>query len=669
MVLEHGLATPTPTPGGSPTPLPTPSPTASPAPTPKPTPTPIPTPAPTPTPAAPKPPPPTPTPAPTLAPTPTPAPTPAPSGSKLGSSLTALFAQLLGSGNPLPTLYNYATPQTFGAKGNGTTDDTAAFQSAVNAGDVLVPAATYLINGSIGVPSYTNIQCAPGAVLYTTNHNTATSATFSFNGTSYSSVIGCTFEGTNTTTPPLYVDTAASNFAILVSGGGNNTFVGDSFASSWAWAPLQVSGGSNNNLIQYCDFESNALYGLALVAANSNHVALNRSVDSSMANVADTTAQTNSGNAMAHNLIRKVNGNGANNVFLSGGTSPSGFNYGGDYVSYNILQNADNFYTSVSGGTSAHYYADQMNAAVPSPMSSSGSDPLNWDVTALLTAIFDQGLPLPTLYNHSIPQAFGAKGDGVTDDTAAFQAAINAGDILIPAATYVIAGSVSVPDYRNIQCQSGAVLVNTTHAAQGNAIFQWKGTGHGSLVGCTLWGTNTTQPPLFNASEQFNFLVFISSTGAASASDILIEGNTFKASWGNSAVELYGSDLTGPVQNVVITHNEFDNCGYYGVALVSAANTYVGFNRAVDCSMGQEPDDMGQTLTGNTFEHNYLKRVYGTGYTNIPMFLTGGQVLNFDFSQNHLFNNRCDGANVNESTAGPKAIYTKNQCVNGCGVH
>jgi hypothetical protein len=85
--------------------------------------------------------------------------------------------------------------------------------------------------------------------------------------------------------------------------------------------------------------------------------------------------------------------------------------------------------------------------------------------------------------------------------------------------------------------------------------------------------------------------------------------------------------------------------------------------------MGQEPDDMGQTLTGNTFEHNYLKRVYGTGYTNTPMFLTGGQVLNFDFSQNHLFNNRCDGADVRESTAGPKAIYTKNQCVNGCGVY
>jgi hypothetical protein len=75
------------------------------------------------------------------------------------------------------------------------------------------------------------------------------------------------------------------------------------------------------------------------------------------------------------------------------------------------------------------------------------------------------------------------------------------------------------------------------------------------------------------------------------------------SSWANSALSLYGNDIICTVHNVVINHNEFDNCGYYGVALVSAVNTYVGFNRAIDYSMGQGPDDMDHELKGNAFEH------------------------------------------------------------------
>src|ERR1700758_2369035 len=86
----------------------------------------------------------------------------------------------------------------------------------------------------------------------------------------------------------------------------------------------------------------------------------------------------------------------------------------------------------------------------------------------------------------STPQEFGAKGDGQTDDTAALQASVNAGDVRIPGGTYIIDGPVWVPSFRTIQCEPGAILRNPVHARDGNAIFQWNGTGYGTLTGCTL---------------------------------------------------------------------------------------------------------------------------------------------------------------------------------------
>src|SRR6202050_3611128 len=53
----------------------------------------------------------------------------------------------------------YATPQNYGAAGNGTTDDTAAFQNAMNAcaaaggGIIYVPKATYAFYGNLTIPS------------------------------------------------------------------------------------------------------------------------------------------------------------------------------------------------------------------------------------------------------------------------------------------------------------------------------------------------------------------------------------------------------------------------------------------------------------------------------------------------------------------------------------
>jgi Pectate lyase superfamily protein len=619
----------------------------SPTPTPAPSPTPIPAPSPTPT------------------PTPAPTPTPSPNSPLLSDNVDSLMTDLLGQGDPLPTLANPTTPQSFGAKGDGATDDTAAFQAAINAGDVIVPPALYLINGTVSVPNYRNIQCQPGSVLYTTNHNSTGSAILSLNQTSYSSVIDCTFTGTNTSIPPGYDPGADANYGLLVSGGGRNLFIGDSFENFWATAAMKVTGGSARNVIQYSEFDSNASFGLLLANTTGNKVIFSKFTDSSLGNQADSSSDTNSGNLIEHNLIQGLNGNGVGNVYLTGGTSPNGFNYGGDYVLFNLLKQTDNFYTNDSGGTNATYYGNQVNPTTPPAIVPAGSNPVTLHTNAILALLFGQSTPLPTLYHYSTPEAFGAKGDGVTDDSAAFQSALNAGDVLVSAKTYIINNTVRVPNYRTIQCQPGSLIETTLLNNNNTGIFRWSGTSFGNLIGCTLRGTNTTSPPQFISSEQFNFGVQIWDSGG----NVNVIGNTMKSFWANAAISLYGNDTTGPATSNLIMQNSFQNCGYYGAALVSAVQNTVAFNRAVDCSMGDEADDTGQKNTGNVWVHNYLGKIYGTGYTNIPMFLTGGMAVSgFDYGGDEVLFNYLDAANLDEQLSVPivPAKYLLNECVDGC---
>lgn len=67
----------------------------------------------------------------------------------------------------MPFLVGYITPQDYGAVGNGTTDDTAAFNSALTAAgtsgtQVYVPAATYLITAPLNVPSNVAFESMQG---------------------------------------------------------------------------------------------------------------------------------------------------------------------------------------------------------------------------------------------------------------------------------------------------------------------------------------------------------------------------------------------------------------------------------------------------------------------------------------------------------------------------
>jgi hypothetical protein len=244
------------------------------------------------------------------------------------------------SGEPPPstTLVNPQNPRNYGAQGNGTTDDTAAFRSAISHGDLHVTAGTYLINGGVSVPNYRNVECDSGVTLYTTRHSSTDSGILQWINTGYGSVTGCNFKGSNTRPS---IDGSQASYLIMLASAKHVSIVNDTFKNAWGNAAVHISGWgstpSSYNSVQGCTFRSNALYAVAVIVGIYNTISYNNAIDSSMGDEVNHTYDPNTGNVFSHNTVQRVYGNGYGQVFLSGGVYPSGANYGGDKVFSNVV--------------------------------------------------------------------------------------------------------------------------------------------------------------------------------------------------------------------------------------------------------------------------------------------------------------------------------------------
>lgn len=74
-------------------------------------------------------------------------------------------------------------------------------------------------------------------------------------------------------------------------------------------------------------------------------------------------------------------------------------------------------------------------------------------------------------------KAFGAKGDGSTDDTAAFQSALSAGSITIPGGTYRVGKITHIGDSRDIIFTEPATIIQTDKSGVFDLRGQWQSLG------------------------------------------------------------------------------------------------------------------------------------------------------------------------------------------------
>jgi hypothetical protein len=232
-----------------------------------------------------------------------------------------------------------------------------------------------------------------------------------------------------------------------------------------------------------------------------------------------------------------------------------------------------------------------------------------------------------------------------TDDTAAFQTLLNAGDIIVQAGTYAIAGNINVPTNRVIQCQAGATFLDTQssstvmfHLGVNNGASY----GHNSISGCTFEGTNVPT----GANNYGNYLgglggysllmqIGPADEGTTKVSNINIQNNTFKNGQGD-AIMTYspcgngvGTACAGATpgtegpQHITIANNTFQHCAQPGIHINGGQYILVANNSSTDCGFNQEMDDTLQVSPGIYFYNNMLTSSLDGQLDAIDMSLVG----------------------------------------------
>lgn len=259
---------------------------------------------------------------------------------------------------------------------------------------------------------------------------------------------------------------------------------------------------------------------------------------------------------------------------------------------------------------------------------------------------------VPTLSNPQSPVSYGADDTGNTDSSTAFGKALESGDLDVPAGTFLINSTISVPDGRRIKCEMGAVLKTTS--TSGYTMFLFNNNNGGGIWNCQFEGTNynVSPPGYVNVGQQFVFHQSIGNSGKAG--NLTIANNDFNGINGyTAAVVVFASDANQPPPDGdTITCNTAENCGYNFVQLTSATNTTVSYNTMSDCSGFVEGDNTGQINTGNLVTHNSAVFNAGVGYANHG----GGNTA----AWNHI--------SCGASCSGSACNYSGNTCsYNQCG--
>ena len=357
----------------------------------------------------------------------------------------------------------------------------------------------------------------PGTVAAVTGTFSSVDTSVATSGTLSVSVTGGATSGTNT-----QAQFARTRSAVTVSGSGGFT-EGPLYQSYGGYATsgsnslwLSLSGVKPSTwfLVELYAFDNGTTGGTTFTDATAGSA----STSGSIAYTAGATFKTNSEADSRFSVILAVLSDATGKILIKG----SGANGGSSYAILNGFRISSKWIPKV--------YVPTLNATER--------------VVAAVT-----------------PQQFGAKGDGVTDDTVAFQNAINfvyhtgvraGGVVYVPAATYAFYGNLNLPggvtlhgDWTNWTTGTAGALgttfaIYTTGSSTGTPFLTLA--GNDSVIGLNFWYPN--QDP----------------------SNITAYPYTLKLSSGNGLEKVV---LINSFQGVNVNGNEYSLRGVYGSPLAT----------------------------------------------------------------------------------------------------
>lgn len=223
---------------------------------------------------------------------------------------------------------------------------------------------------------------------------------------------------------------------------------------------------------------------------------------------------------------------------------------------------------------------------------------------------------------------FGAVGDGVTDDTAAIQNAVNAltnnSCLIFPAGVYKVTAkvlkanltNVSVigygAEYFNHTAPSDLEFTNCSGISVEGLKFNGNGGSHSPLTFLNSENVKVYNCLFRNTGSAFGYgMVHNTTSGAVGTkrSGLLVEGCVFE--------DIFRDGLqTKSVDDVVITNCVFRNCGGAGtdhhafsVGVATGARLQISNCTFMNCDSGVFTGNERYSITGNTFE-NCVTAVY-----------------------------------------------------------
>lgn len=247
--------------------------------------------------------------------------------------------------------------------------------------------------------------------------------------------------------------------------------------------------------------------------------------------------------------------------------------------------------------------------------------------------------------------AYGAKGDGVTDDTAAIQRAVNAvagtgGTVKVPDGTYLVNAVVQssmgirLGSNMTLSLSSGAVLKAIPNASANYAILAVSFANHVNIVGGTLLGERSAHT---GSGGEWGMGLAINNSD-----QVVVEGVTAKECWGD------GFYITDQSTNVTLCHVTADHNRRQGLSVTSVDGLVVRsstFKNTTgtepECGIDFEPND-GQTINNALVTGCALTNNAGSGFQcGFREIFTSPRITNTVFDSN-----TCTGNGLNPVSGG-----------------